>query len=526
MSGKISIAEASNLLEHFVDATSKRNIVPAGADSILKEWIAEVKTPSQSDLMRFQQTAVTAVGRWSLGSLVPWAIGWLDSASPEDPLAISAIDGLGSMNDPKVIEKLKGLAKDPTKSIPLRTSGIRALAKHDLGTAASLCAAALAGSKENATGGYGIVSIASRQGGPEALIQQLGEKIEIVPDAARAAIEAIQGASIQRADLIEALQKAGRLSDHRWILTPEFSKQLASLVQSEGNPQRGEQIYRNAALQCSRCHPIGTSGGQIGPNLISLGGSSQLDYIIESILVPEAKLKEGFQTIVALTEDGEVISGLERSRTEQTLSLLNADGKVVDIPRNSIEEERTGKSLMPSALADTLSLNQLADLVRFLSELGRTPSYTIGTEPWVRRWDALKYTDKGHVLLNRTSLDSLATDTEILTWQPIVTRVDGLVPMAELAAHRPHANMKPFAAVRAEFDCKKSGQAKIDIQGTKQYLTWLDGKPIDLVATSGIVQITEGKHIMILSVQQEATEAFGVRVLGDGPQAAVIDLNR
>ncbi len=310
------------------------------------------------------------------------------------------------------------------------------------------------------------------------------------------------------------------------MLTPEFSKQLAQLVQSEGNAQRGEQIYRNAALQCSRCHPIGTSGGQIGPNLISLGGSSQLDYIIESILVPEAKLKEGFQTIVALTEDGEVISGLERSRTEQTLSLLTADGKVVDIPRSSIEEERNGKSLMPAALADTLSLNQLADLVRFLSELGRTPAYTIGTEPWIRRWDALQYTDKGHVLLNRTSLDSLATDSEVLTWQPMVTRVDGMVPMSELAAHRPHGNMKPFAALRAEFDCKKAGQAKIDIQGTQQYLTWLDGKPVDLVASSGIVPLSEGKHVLILSVNQDATQSFGVRVLGDGPQGAVIDLNR
>ncbi len=115
-----------------------------------------------------------------------------------------------------------------------------------------------------------------------------------------------------------------------------------------------------------------TAGGQIGPNLISLGGSSQVDYIIESLIDPQAKLKEGFQTIVVLTDEGQVISGLERSRTPEKLSLLTAEGSVVEIARDSISEEKTGKSLMPAGLVDGLSMSQLADLVRFLSELGRT----------------------------------------------------------------------------------------------------------------------------------------------------------
>ena len=38
-----------------------------------------------------------------------------------------------------------------------------------------------------------------------------------------------------------------------------------------------------------RCHAIGSSGGTIGPNLVSLGGSSTPEYILQSLIDPSIR---------------------------------------------------------------------------------------------------------------------------------------------------------------------------------------------------------------------------------------------
>ena len=60
----------------------------------------------------------------------------------------------------------------------------------------------------------------------------------------------------------------------------------------------------------------------------------------------------------------------------------------VAIPTASIDEESEGRSLMPDGLIDELSEQDLVDLVRFLSELGKG-EFAIGNQPVVRKWEAL-----------------------------------------------------------------------------------------------------------------------------------------
>ncbi len=69
-------------------------------------------------------------------------------------------------------------------------------------------------------------------------------------------------------------------------------------VQAHGNAARGEAIFRRAELNCFKCHAVGDAGGQVGPNLVSLGATAQLDYVINSLLDPNKNVKEGFTTVV------------------------------------------------------------------------------------------------------------------------------------------------------------------------------------------------------------------------------------
>jgi putative heme-binding domain-containing protein len=82
-------------------------------------------------------------------------------------------------------------------------------------------------------------------------------------------------------------------------------------------------------------------------------------------------VKEGYQTLVVQTDAGQVFTGIQVSRSADDLVLRDATGKEQLIPVATIDEESAGTSLMPAGLVDTLSRDELADLVRYLSELGR-----------------------------------------------------------------------------------------------------------------------------------------------------------
>jgi hypothetical protein len=51
---------------------------------------------------------------------------------------------------------------------------------------------------------------------------------------------------------------------------------------------------------------------------------------------------------------------------------MTAEGKPLDVPKDSIEERKRGPSAMPADVAPKLSKTELRDLVEFLAGL-RTP---------------------------------------------------------------------------------------------------------------------------------------------------------
>ena len=46
------------------------------------------------------------------------------------------------------------------------------------------------------------------------------------------------------------------------------------------------------------------------PNLVSLGSAAPVDYIIESMLEPSKKIKEGYNMTMVTMKDGQVMAGM------------------------------------------------------------------------------------------------------------------------------------------------------------------------------------------------------------------------
>src|SRR5439155_11760108 len=98
--------------------------------------------------------------------------------------------------------------------------------------------------------------------------------------------------------LVLALTRSAGLEDADLTLTPAETQQMAASVATQGDPARGEKIFRRPEPRCVGCHAIGGVGGKVGPDPTSLAASAPVDYLGESLLYPNRKIKEGYQALV------------------------------------------------------------------------------------------------------------------------------------------------------------------------------------------------------------------------------------
>ena len=144
---------------------------------------------------------------------------------------------------------------------------------------------------------------------------------------------------------------------------------------SGGNFRRGLAVFLSKAeVACMRCHkvagPDGRSyGGEVGPDLTGIGSRQNREYLLESIVTPDHKIAQGFETVVLGTSDGKVITGVLRGEDDKEVRLITAEGHSLTIPKPEIEERKRGPSAMPADLVTKLTKAEIRDLVEFLTNL-------------------------------------------------------------------------------------------------------------------------------------------------------------
>jgi putative heme-binding domain-containing protein len=85
-----------------------------------------------------------------------------------------------------------------------------------------------------------------------------------------------------------------------------------------------------------------------------------------------ATINEGYQTAHVVIADGRIVSGILQQQTATHVSIRDAKDKLHTIPVEDVDEiEPSQLSVMPTGLTEILNRDELVDLVRYLSSLGR-----------------------------------------------------------------------------------------------------------------------------------------------------------
>jgi cytochrome c553 len=65
-----------------------------------------------------------------------------------------------------------------------------------------------------------------------------------------------------------------------------------------GDVKRGEDLVHNSPVAaCASCHMVNAKGGDVGPILDGIAVRSDKDYILESLMDPNAKLAKGYEDL-------------------------------------------------------------------------------------------------------------------------------------------------------------------------------------------------------------------------------------
>ena len=142
----------------------------------------------------------------------------------------------------------------------------------------------------------------------------------------------------------------------------------------------GKKVFMK---QCSVCHRLEGEGKSIGPDLAALSDKS-VPAMLVAILDPNRAVEEKYLAYTVLTHAGETRQGLLFEETATSITLAAADGETHTILRNQIDTlDATGKSLMPEGLEQTLSPQDVADVVAYVRSVSAPRKTFDGNEPQV-----------------------------------------------------------------------------------------------------------------------------------------------
>lgn len=505
-------SQRMNWILTIARSTVDRRVVPASGSSSV------ISALSASDNPQSQLAALEVAGIWQLDAATE-VIAKIGSSTSDDQLFAASATALAKIASPSARERfasLVGASPSPARRAVLVGEATR----FDLILAINLCKDFLVEAQSDWPIDRALAPVLAQAEGPARLTAALAEA-KLSADVARLAVRVARSAPRPDEQLIERLRAAGSLAESGWVRSDALVAELVAEVATSGDPARGEAIYRRSQNQCVNCHAIAGAGGKVGPDLLSIGASAPVDYLIDSLLVPNDKVKEGYHAKVIQTDSGELFTGIVVTEADGIVTLRQADGKLVRVPSEEIIESVDGRSLMPDGTVDELTRQELVDLVTFLSRLGKVGDYSIGNRTIVRRFETLVWTQEAHNRLNRTSHDTAATDDPAFLWRSVTSRVVGDLPMSELDRFSVHPGIPPTSFVRFELQVTAEGNVTIDFAGAKGIALWINGDPTPIESRwSGSLPV--GRHEFMVTVDTTQTEALTAEVIeSELPQASV-----
>jgi len=335
---------------------------------------------------------VAAPAHWS--RIVEWAAGQPDGALRDRVRDLSVLFG-----DGRALDEVRRVALNSKADLATRRTALESLIDSRAPDRRAVCEQLLGVRYLNTTAIRGLTEFEDPAIGDKlaqnyrrffpsdrpAVIEALVSR----PTFAPALLDQIAAGKIARTDLLPAQARQIRSFD-RPELTARLTEVWGELRDSPADKQalvdRLKQDLTPESLAaanlsagratfnrlCASCHRLYGHGGQVGPDLTG-SGRRNLDYNLMNLIDPSATVGAEYRMSVAVLKDGRVLNGIVVSRTESTVVLQTARDRFT-LAAGDIEElQASSQSLMPEGQLQTLSGEQIRDLIGYLMAPTQVP---------------------------------------------------------------------------------------------------------------------------------------------------------
>jgi len=312
--------------------------------------------------------------------------------SKDEKLVAAARDLNVLFGDGRALDEVKRIALDKTAPIPARQAALATLIESRPDDLRKICEQLVGERIINVVAARGLALYDDPKIGEQLTKAYRGFRAPERPQilsilVSRAAfakplLEAVAAGKIPREDLTafhvrqihslgdaELIQRTSEVwgqlrdsSEEKRKLISELKTQLSDEAMAKADLPQGRLLFEKT---CMKCHKLYGQGQTIGPDLTG-SNRSNLDYLLENVVDPSAVVNKDFRMTILALADGRVLNGLVTQQTEKTVTLQGLTEKTT-IDRADIEESKlTDLSPMPEGLLQTLTTEQIRDLVAYL----------------------------------------------------------------------------------------------------------------------------------------------------------------
>ncbi len=157
----------------------------------------------------------------------------------------------------------------------------------------------------------------------------------------------------------------------KWEMS-DFSE-LNDAVFDSADLENGKRMLSIAT--CYKCHRMEGQGGIVGPDITLAGRRFSTLDLLETLIEPSKAVSDQYEATVFLLNDGRTVVGRVanlfggRYMVQENLAM---PGKLTSIEADDIEEMKPSTvSMMPSGLLDTLTYQEIVDLLAYMKSAGK-----------------------------------------------------------------------------------------------------------------------------------------------------------
>ncbi len=355
---------APQVLNQLLEVAVVHGRHPSGELASYVLALLEQETPE----VRIQGMRLASAWKLEQLSELVWHVATGDGATAAE--LGTGLAALPELRGPDAVPILTRFA-DAQQPLEIQAAAISALAALDIKLAAEQVIPLLKSSADELSMRQILMPLLTHQYGASELANQLKD-VSLARDTAILVHRVLSAAGREEAALTAVLNTAIGVHSKPREYDADFVRALANEIEQNGNAIAGREVYKSKLANCAACHKLAAQGSDLGPDLSNVGAGRSVELLLESVLWPNRQIREGYMSVQVLTDEGRIHTGYKLRETRSELHLREAtSGGTMRIARDSIEHVRDAGSIMPSNLADAMTREELRDLIRFLSELGR-----------------------------------------------------------------------------------------------------------------------------------------------------------